>query len=68
MKLWDLLCQFRYIVSLNIAYCLYFSCCYTKKDHAQLSLQTWINIVEDKMVAIDRYMYFYDGGSAGVWW
>ncbi|CAB3977510.1 Cilia- and flagella-associated 61, partial [Paramuricea clavata] len=30
------------------------SCCYTKENYAHLSLKTWINVVEDKMVAVDR--------------
>ncbi|XP_028417535.1 cilia- and flagella-associated protein 61-like [Dendronephthya gigantea] len=30
------------------------SCCYTRENHAHMSLKTWISVVEDKMVGIDR--------------
>lgn len=30
------------------------SCCYSKENYAQMSLRTWVNVIEDKMVAIDR--------------
>ncbi|XP_058235653.1 cilia- and flagella-associated protein 61 [Hemibagrus wyckioides] len=30
--------------------------CYSKRDHAQLSLHSWVNVIKGKMTAIDRRM------------
>ena len=41
----------------NVNGFLYFDCsqCYTQEDLVHMALETWVKIVEGKLIALDRY-------------